>query len=85
MVVLLCAENRGFMMTDRVAPAPDVLVHGPRGPIARFRRALMRSETLSGYTMLSPTLLLLILVMALPIVLLVVFSFWTQNYVDIDK
>jgi len=45
----------------------------------------MRSEALSGYTMLSPTLLLLILVMALPIVLLVMFSFWTQNYQDIDK
>ncbi len=72
-------------MTDLVAPAPEVIAHAPRGPIARFRRALMRSEALSGYTMLSPTLLLLILVMALPIVLLVVFSFWTQNYTDIDK
>ncbi len=72
-------------MTDLVAPAPEVIAHAPRGPIARFRRALMRSEALSGYTMLSPTLLLLILIMALPIVLLVVFSFWTQNYVDIDK
>ena len=72
-------------MTDRVAPAPEVIAHAPRGPIAWFRRTLMRSETVSGYTMLSPTLLLLILIMALPIVLLVVFSFWTQNYVDIDK
>jgi spermidine/putrescine transport system permease protein len=71
-------------MTDRVASAADVIAHIPRGPIARFRRALMRSEALSGYTMLSPTLLLLILVMALPIVLLVMFSFWTQNYTDID-
>ncbi len=72
-------------MTDLVAPAPEAIAHSPEGPIARFRRALMRSEALSGYTMLSPTLLLLILVMALPIALLVVFSFWTQNYVDIDK
>jgi spermidine/putrescine transport system permease protein len=45
----------------------------------------MRSEALSGFTLLSPTLLLLILVMALPIALLVTFSFWTQNYLDIDK
>ena len=72
-------------MTDHVAPGPDVIAHDPRGPIAWFRRTLMRSEAVSGYTMLSPTLLLLILIMALPIVLLVVFSFWTQNYVDIDK
>ncbi|MCP4379357.1 MAG: ABC transporter permease, partial [bacterium] len=72
-------------MTDRVALSADVIAHIPRGLIARFRRALMRSEALSGYTMLSPTLLLLILLMALPIVLLVMFSFWTQNYQDIDK
>ncbi len=72
-------------MTDRVALAPDVIAHAPRGPFAWFRRALMRSEALSGYTLLSPTLLLLILIMALPIGLLVTFSFWTQNYLDIDK
>lgn len=72
-------------MTDRAPPAPVVIAHAPRGPIVWFRRALMRSEALSGYTMLSPTLLLLILVMALPIGMLVVFSFWTQNYVDIDE
>ncbi|MFP6730092.1 MAG: ABC transporter permease [Alphaproteobacteria bacterium] len=45
----------------------------------------MRSEALSGYTLLSPTLLLMILVMALPIVLLFAYSFWTQNYLDLDK
>ena len=72
-------------MTESVVPAAEVIAHDPRGPIAWFRRALMRSEAVSGYTMLSPTLLLLILVMALPIVLLVMFSFWTQNYQDIDK
>ncbi len=72
-------------MADHVANAHGIVAHHPRGPIAWFRRALMRSEALSGYTLLSPTLLLMILVMALPISLLFAYSFWTQNYFDIDR
>ncbi len=72
-------------MTDRVALAPDVVAHAPLGPIAWFRRALMRSEGLRGYNLLSPTLLFMLLVLALPIALLVTFSFWSQNYLDIDR
>ena len=72
-------------MADHVANARGIVANQPRGPIAWFRRALMRSEALSGYTLLSPTLLLMILVMALPIVLLFAYSFWTQNYLDLDK
>ncbi len=72
-------------MTDHVAIAPDFVAHAPRGIVARFRRALMRSEGLRGYNLLSPTLLFMILVLALPIGLLVIFSFWTQDYLDIDK
>jgi len=45
----------------------------------------MRSESLRGYTLLSPTLLLMILVLALPIGLLVTFSFWSQTYLDFDR
>ena len=71
-------------MADYVATVPGVFPSAPRGPIAWFRRALMRSEGLRGYTLLSPTLLLLVLVLALPIGLLVTYSFWTQNYLDID-
>jgi spermidine/putrescine transport system permease protein len=45
----------------------------------------MRSEGLRGYNLLSPTLLFMLLFLALPIALLVTFSFWTQNYLDIDR
>ena len=72
-------------MTDHVAPAPDVVAHAPLGLVAKFRRALMRSEGLRGYNLLSPTLLFMLLFLALPIALLVTFSFWTQNYLDIDR
>ena len=72
-------------MADHAATAPGIIASAPRGPIAWFRRALMRSESLRGYTLLSPTLLLLILVLALPIGLLVTFSFWSQTYLDFDR
>jgi len=45
----------------------------------------MRSEGLRGYTLLSPTLMLMILMLALPIGLLVTFSFWSQTYLDFDR
>ncbi len=72
-------------MADHAATAPGIIASAPRGPIAWFRRALMRSEGLRGYTLLSPTLLLMILVLALPIGLLVTFSFWSQTYLDFDR
>ena len=72
-------------MADHVATAPGIIVSAPRGPIAWYRRAMMRSEGLRGYTLLSPTLLLMLLVLALPIGLLVTFSFWTQTYLDFDR
>ncbi len=72
-------------MADHVATAPGIIAHAPRGPIAWFRRAMMCNEWLRGYTLLSPTLLLMILVLALPIGLLVTLSFWTQIYLDFDR
>ncbi len=72
-------------MADDVATAPGFAAQAPRGPIAWFRRAMMRSEALRGYTLLSPTLMLLLLVLALPIGLLVTYSFWTQVYLDFDR
>ena len=71
-------------MTDRVVSAPDVVTPARLGVVAKYRRAIMRSEALRGYNLLSPTLLFMILFLALPLGLLLVFSFWTQNYLDID-
>ena len=70
-------------MADRVAAVP--LAAGRARLVAWVRRAMMRSEPLRGYLLLSPTLGLMLLVLALPIGLLVTFSFWTQNYLDFDR
>jgi spermidine/putrescine transport system permease protein len=50
-----------------------------------LRACFLRHEWLRGYTLLSPTLLVMIGALALPIFTLVVYSFWTQDYVHIDQ
>lgn len=51
---------------------------------SRLRIYLMRSESLRGYLLLSPTLVVMLLGMCLPFALMVAMSFWTQNGFDFD-
>ncbi len=51
---------------------------------AAIRGAFFRHAGLRGYVLLSPTLLVLLGGMCLPVGMLVLYSFWTQNYLDID-
>lgn len=51
----------------------------------RVRALFMRSEPLRGYTLMSPTIVLILVALAFPIAILVTMSFWTQNYLDLDK
>jgi spermidine/putrescine transport system permease protein len=70
-------------MTSEVHMSP------PSGSIGRFRNAirgtLFRYAGLRGYILLSPTLLVLVGAMCLPVGILLVYSFWTQTYIEIDK
>ncbi len=52
---------------------------------SRVRALFLKHEWLRGYTLLSPTLMVMICALALPIFTLVVYSFWTQDYVTLDK
>ena len=52
---------------------------------SRARAYFLKHEWLRGYALLSPTLSVMICALALPILTLVVYSFWTQDYVHIDK
>ncbi len=49
------------------------------------RALILKHEWLRGYTLLSPTLLMMVCALALPIFTLVVYSFWSQDYVTIDE
>jgi spermidine/putrescine transport system permease protein len=69
-------------MTSEAYSAPPV---GPVGQLrAAIRGALFRYAGLRGYILLSPTLLVLVGAMCLPVGILLVYSFWTQNYIEID-
>lgn len=51
----------------------------------RARAYFLKHEWLRGYTLLSPALLVMICALALPILTLIIYSFWTQDWVYIDK
>jgi spermidine/putrescine transport system permease protein len=58
---------------------------GPsRGWQARLNAAFLRSETLRGYTLLSPTLLVMVFAMCAPFAILVAMSFWSQHAFEFD-
>ncbi len=61
---------------------------GPENKLSwasRVRALFLKHEWLRGYTLLSPTLLVMVCALALPIFTLVVYSFWSQEYVTIDE
>lgn len=52
---------------------------------ARVRAYFLKHEWLRGYMLLSPALLVMICALALPILTLIIYSFWTQDWVYIDE
>ena len=52
---------------------------------ARSRGGLLqRHEWLRGYLLMSPTMLLMLLMLIVPIIALVIISFWTQDLYSLD-
>ena len=73
-------------MTDQTQAVETNLFADERMSLAFRARALfLRHEWLRGYALLSPTLIVMVALMCLPIFTLLAHSFWTQNYLDIDK
>ena len=62
----------------------SVPVAAHTSPRERLRGLLLRYETLRGYSLLSPTLLVMLLLLLIPMGAMVGMSFCTQRYVDID-
>ncbi|HLB06099.1 MAG TPA: ABC transporter permease [Alphaproteobacteria bacterium] len=52
---------------------------------AGWRRILLRSEPLRGYALLSPTLVVMIVGLGFAVVLLLAFSFWSQDYLTVVR
>lgn len=72
-------------MSDRTIGTGSYDKKAPTGLRARVRALALRSEAFRGYSLLSPTLGFMLLVLAVPVGILVVISFWTQVYLDFDK
>ena len=74
-------------MVERARAVPGRLEAPRRGLVARVRAAGMRHEPLRGYALLSPTMAWMLVALAIPLVILVTLSFWTQasNSLDFDR
>ncbi len=71
-------------MTKRASPVAGD--HGTaRGWISWAAGYFLKNEWLRGYTLLSPTLMTMFCLLALPVFTLVTYSFWSQTYVHIDE
>ena len=69
--------NDGTAVAD---PTPSP----PKRWIGRIRALFLRSEALRGYTLLSPTLVVMAFSMCVPFAIMVLMSFWTQVGFDFD-
>jgi len=72
-------------LVERAAAAPAPLEAPRLGLLARIRAAGMRHEPLRGYALLSPTMVWMLIALAIPLAILVTLSFWTQVYLDFDR
>jgi len=64
-------------LTERALDAEPTTVSGS-GLRGRLNAAFLRSEALRGYTLLSPTLLVMVILLCVPLGLTIAFSFWSQ-------
>lgn len=51
----------------------------------RRRNSLLQSEPAQGFALISPTFLYALVLLVVPILVVVAHSFWTQNYLTIDR
>src|SRR6476620_9246610 len=56
-------------------------------PFAPPRRSLrfLQSEAFQGFALISPPFLYALVLLAFPILIVIAHSFWTQNYLTIDR
>ena len=59
------------------------MISADRTLVDKIRFQFRRSESIRGYTLLSPTLLIILLGLLFPLIILFTLSFWKQEYVDL--
>src|SRR5690606_26042622 len=75
----------------RLSPLPETArmtataLAAETSPARPGRRAWRRSEEARGLAMISPTFLYALALLLLPVLVVVTYSFWTQDYLEIDR
>jgi len=59
------------------------MISADRTLVDKIRFQFRKSESIRGYTLLSPTLLIVLLGLLFPLIILFTLSFWKQEYVDL--
>ncbi len=54
-------------------------------PERRHRKPLLQSEQSQGLALISPTLLYALILLVAPIAVVIAYSFWTQDYLTVDR
>ena len=54
-------------------------------PRRAMRKSLLQSEAAQGFALISPTFLFALVLLVIPILVVIAHSFWTQNYLTIDR
>src|SRR5688572_21445582 len=49
------------------------------------QKSLLQSEAAQGWALISPTFLFALVLLVAPILVVIAHSFWTQNYLTIDR
>ncbi|MBZ9818817.1 ABC transporter permease [Mesorhizobium sp. CA4] len=66
-------------MTVAAEGSPPLRMAGSR------RSTLLQSEAVQGFALISPTFIYALILLVLPILVVIAHSFWTQNYLTIDR
>lgn len=66
---------------ERASPSAPAGLASPRKPL----KLALRGEAAQGLLLVSPTFLYALVLLAAPLALVLLLSFWTQNYLEIDR
>jgi spermidine/putrescine transport system permease protein len=78
----VATQQTTVIQTGTVVQAETKALH--RSWRGRLRALYLRSEAIQGYSLLSPTLLVMLFSMCVPFAIMVAVSFWTQNGYEFD-
>ncbi len=71
--------SRGDALSASSVPVPSA-----PGFLDRLRAFYLRSDAAKGYLLLSPVMLTMVVLLAAPLILLALYSFWTQAGLSVD-